>query len=223
MTAILREDPPELPETVSPALRQIVPLSGKGSGPSLPLRARPGLRAAHGQCPSTGHAPSGKSSRPGGPAVAKVVVARPGVRFGRPVGLARDSALSELDPIDLAAYRFTPFANDHEAEAEAAWSPDGKSIAYLKTIGGIAQLMVRALDSAIPIQLTKSPAPVSHAFWSPDSTVVYCTTRDGKGELFGISPSGGKPSASCRICAPRQFRRMARRSPSGAPPNRAAR
>ena len=55
----------------------------------------------------------------------------------------------ELDSIDLAAYRFAPFANDHEPEAEAAWSPDGKSIAYLKMIAGIPQLMVRALDSAM--------------------------------------------------------------------------
>jgi hypothetical protein len=66
------------------------------------------------------------------------------------------------------------------------------NIAYLDTIESVPQVMVRALDSAIPIQLTKSPLPISHAFWSPDATLVYFTTLGGAGELFGISPSGGQ-------------------------------
>ena len=44
----------------------------------------------------------------------------------------------------------------------------------------------------MPIQLTKSAAAVSHAFWSPDSTLIYYITRGGAGELLGISPSGGQ-------------------------------
>ena len=150
-------------------------------------------RCAPSVSPATGSRASGQARRAGGPARGEVAVARRGVRLWPccwPPSPFRTSL--ELDAIDLAAYRFTPFANDHEPEGEAAWSPDGKSIAYLKTIDGVPQLMVRALDSAIPIQLTKSPVPVSHAFWSPDSTLIYYTTRGGVGELFGISPSGGQ-------------------------------
>ena len=193
MTAILREDPPELPESVAPALRQIVAHCLEKEPDRRFHSARDlafALRTV--SVPSTGSRTSGKSA---------VLVDRQWRKWLWP-GLACSSAAlvafltiphySELDPIDLAAYRFTPFANDHEPEAEAAWSPDGKSIVYLKTVAGIPQLMVRALDSAVPIQLTKSPAPVSHAFWSPDSTLVYYTTRGGAGELLGISPSGGQ-------------------------------
>ncbi len=51
--------------------------------------------------------------------------------------------------------------------------------------------MVRGLEAATAIQLTKSRTHVSSVFWSPDSAVVYCVNREGKGELWGISPSGG--------------------------------
>src|SRR5262249_44983928 len=67
-----------------------------------------------------------------------------------------------------------------------------KSIAYLKTVDGTPQLMVRALDSPVPIQLTKAKERVTHAFWSPDSTLIYYTVRANNGELWGVSPSGGR-------------------------------
>jgi serine/threonine protein kinase len=192
MTAILREDPPELPETVAPALRQIVGHCLEKEPDRRFHSARDlafALRSVNLSAP--GSRPSGQMA---------VVVERqrkwlwPAVTCGLAVLLVALAIphFSELDPIDLAAYRFTPFANDHEPEGEAAWSPDGKSIAYLKTVEGVSQLMVRALDSAVPIQLTKSPVPVSHAFWSPDSTLVYYIARGGVGELLGISPSGGQ-------------------------------
>ena len=50
MAAILREDPAELPESVSPgAASDRLALPRKGSRPSLPFGARPGVRAAHRQ------------------------------------------------------------------------------------------------------------------------------------------------------------------------------
>jgi Tol biopolymer transport system component len=196
MTAILREDPPDLPETVLPALRQIVshclekePARRFDSARDLAFALRTVNLSATG-------------SRASGQMAAAVKRPRkwvwPAVACGLGLLLAALAIphFSELEPIDLASYRFTPFANDHEIESDAAWSPDGKSIAYLKTIDGVPQVMVRALDSATPIQLTKSPVPVSHTFWSPDSTLIYYTTRGGVGELLGISPSGG---ASKRI------------------------
>jgi hypothetical protein len=36
-----------------------------------------------------------------------------------------------------------------------SWSPDGKSIAYLKRVGRQYQVMLRALDAPVPVQLTK--------------------------------------------------------------------
>ena len=55
----------------------------------------------------------------------------------------RDSAQEQL--------RFIPFATDPEMEAFPVFSPDGKSIAYIKDF----QVFVRALDAATPTQLTQ--------------------------------------------------------------------
>ena len=192
MTAILREDAPELPETVSPALRQIV-LHCLEKDPEHRFHSAGDLAFALRTVN-----PSTTGSRSSGSVQA--TVAKPKRRWFWPATAAILAVafavlaiphFMELDPIDLAAYRFIPFANDHEAEDRAVWSPDGKSIAYIKTIDGTPQLMVRGLDSTAPIQLTKAGARVSYAFWAPDCTVVYCVTREAKGELWGISPSGG--------------------------------
>jgi serine/threonine protein kinase len=197
MTAILREDPPELPESVAPTLRHIVAHCLEKEPDRRFHSARDlafGLRTVTG---------SPMYSRASGavPAIPAIVSAPrrkwlwPSVAASLAVLLAAIAIphYLELEPIDLADYHFTPFADDHALEGEASWSPDGKSIAYIKTIDGIPQLMVRALDSAVPIQLTKSSAHVSRVFWSPDSTVVYYCIRAEKGELWGISPSGGQP------------------------------
>jgi eukaryotic-like serine/threonine-protein kinase len=193
MTAILREDAPELPESVAPGLKQIVAHCLEKE-PDRRFHSARDLGFALRSVSSLG-----TNSRGSGK-IAAVSAGRPRVWLWPAIAFSLAALLGaiaiphylELDPIDLANYHFTPFANDHEPETEAAWSPDGKSIAYLKSVDGIPQLMVRALDAAVPIQLTKSQFRVAHIFWSPDNNVVYYTSRAGKGELWGISPSGGQ-------------------------------
>jgi Tol biopolymer transport system component len=111
------------------------------------------------------------------------------------IGLAIPHLL-EREPIELANYRLTPFATDQEPEFEAAWSPDGKSIAYLKTIDGIPQLMVRALRASSPIQLTHDQVEVTQAFWSPDSSLLYYVSNyvegNSEGAVWEVSPAGGR-------------------------------
>jgi len=197
MTAILREDPPELPETVSPGLRQIVAHCLEKE-PDRRFHSARDLAFALRTLSSSATSSSATRTSATGP-----MVAVPRTRSWGPIlaGFLAVQLLSlvmarvtQVTPIDLAAYRFTPFANEHEPETDGAWAPNGKSIAYLKTVDGIPELMVRALDSPTPIQLTRTRNRVSHPFWAPDSTVIYYTTYAGKGELWGISPAGGKPA-----------------------------
>ena len=102
---------------------------------------------------------------------------------------------------DLGAYRFTPFATDPEREEEAAWSPDGRSIAYVKLVGGHAQIFVRSLDADSPVQLTHVSDDARRPFWWPDSSRIGFvtnfsaghTTRGFLGEVWSVGSAGGEP------------------------------
>jgi len=193
MAAILREDTPELPDTVTPGLRQIVyhclekePDRRFHSARDLAFA----LRSLSSTTSTRASAPApmlttAKASRWRWPLASAVLVVLL-------LALAVPQFL-ELEPIDLAAYKFTPFANEHDPESEGAWAPNGRSIAYLRMVDGIEELMVRALDSPTAVQLSRTRNRVSRPFWSPDSTVIYYATHDGLGELWGISPAGGTP------------------------------
>jgi len=160
MTAILREDPAELPEAVSPALRQIV-WHCLEKEPDHRFQSARDLGFALRTVSAAPSRTSGTVAAIPAPAHRKWIWAALSGAVGTLLLALALVHVFELEPIDLAQYRLTPFATDREPETDGAWSPDGKSIAYLKTIDGTPQLMVRALDAPAPVQLTKSPAPVS--------------------------------------------------------------
>jgi len=90
----------------------------------------------------------------------------------------------------VSTYRFSPFATGAMDEAEAAWSPDGRTLAYTGSVNGTAQLFARNLDSAIPAQLTVSESNCQRPLWSPDGSRLYYWSN---GSLWSISAAGGPP------------------------------
>jgi serine/threonine protein kinase len=193
MTAILREDAPELPETVPAALRLIVahclekePDRRFHSARDLAFALRTvssGTRASGMQAaiPPVAH-----RRRWLWPSIAAVLAAL--------LLLLAIPHVLEPEPIELGNYRLTPFAIDDQSQSGGAWSPDGKSIAYLRNTAGVPQLMVRGLESGSPVQLTHSEEAVTQCFWAPDASLLYYITAAGQGELWGVSPAGGKPT-----------------------------
>lgn len=78
-------------------------------------------------------------------------------------------------------------------EDNAAWSPNGSSIVFLRTgPDGIGQVWLRSVSSGAERQLTfdafnKSQVPD----WSPDSRqIVYEREVDGKGDIWLMSADG---------------------------------
>jgi serine/threonine protein kinase/Tol biopolymer transport system component len=192
MNAILKEDPPALPETVPAGLRQVV---------ADCLEKDPGARfdTAHDLLFAL-------RALEAGPVSGVAWRAGPAARAGRkrwlvPVLLTVIAGLAALSlslyvslskPLDLSTYRFTPVATEAEDENRGTWSPDGKSIAYLKYVGGRPQVMVRSLTSVSPRQLTRLEAGVnlSVPFFSRDGERVYFIAQ---GALWSVAAVGGEP------------------------------
>jgi eukaryotic-like serine/threonine-protein kinase len=193
MTAILREDPPELPDSVPLGLRQIVHRCLEKKPQERFQSARDLAFALRSLSGSTG--------------VAKIVGAPAsrhrwlvGAAIAIPAALAVFFAVlwfTRPQALDLSSCHYTPFATDAEPETNPSWSPDGKSIAYLKRIGRQYQLMLRALDAPVPVQLTKTADGVyndvgNRPIWSPDGSRIYFVgARPGR--LWSVSVAGGEP------------------------------
>lgn len=73
-----------------------------------------------------------------------------------------------------------------------AWSPDGRTLAYIATISGQMQIFLRHIDAAQSTQVTKQGTDGVSLFWSPDGTRIYFT-RAGDGNLVSVGAGGGEP------------------------------
>ncbi|MBM3819574.1 MAG: hypothetical protein FJW14_11265 [Acidimicrobiia bacterium] len=83
---------------------------------------------------------------------------------------------------------------------DAAISPDGRYVAYVRSAGGVQSLWVRQLQSGSAIELVPSTAV---GYWgvafSPDGTTIYYALKappphaDPGGTLFAIPVLGGTP------------------------------
>jgi hypothetical protein len=96
--------------------------------------------------------------------------------------------------VRLDRYRFTPIATDAGYQASPAWSPDGKTLAYIADVDGVLQVFTRALASPMRHQVTHARFYCRDPFWSPDGTRLFYISlaRETEG-LWSISAAGGEP------------------------------
>jgi dipeptidyl aminopeptidase/acylaminoacyl peptidase len=78
---------------------------------------------------------------------------------------------------------------------DTAWSPDGKSIAFVSNITGRNNLWIVPAEGGWPTQLTVSDQRQSHPAWSPDGKwIAYQSDYDGdeQWDIFFVSPKTGQ-------------------------------
>jgi Tol biopolymer transport system component/predicted Ser/Thr protein kinase len=189
MTAILNQDPPDLPASVPPACAAIVrhclekePDARFQSAKDLSFALRSTL------------VQSTASS-----AVAAIPTAWPR-RWTAPVAIAAALIaafaagwLVKRTPHEgLADYRFTPLASEAGRKADPAWSPDGKTIAYAANVGPFTQIFTRRLNSPVPDQITHDQGQCRFPVWSPKGDRIYYTlSRRGAPQIWSIAAIGG--------------------------------
>jgi Tol biopolymer transport system component len=103
-----------------------------------------------------------------------------------------------------APSRFTPFATSLALQTCPVWSPDGRSIAFSTRIEGRMSLMVQALDSTRPVDVTGpsvsvmaggNPTWCRKPIWSPDSQWLYFLgTANQTSGVHRVAAGGGEPT-----------------------------
>ena len=81
---------------------------------------------------------------------------------------------------NITALRMSPtgggpdreLTNDPSFNGNAAWSPDGKQIAFESSRSGTGQIWLLSLDGGDPVQFTTLSTGASEAVWSPDGSSI---------------------------------------------------
>ena len=201
MNAILTADPPELTPAASsdravpPAVAHVVahcleknPEERFQSARDLAfaLEALSSASTASGAAPAV-DAPEAAPDRPRARWALLAVAALAGASA---VALALGLGLAAGPPrADLSRYRFTAVATDQDVELAPAWSPDGRTIAYVRHVDGRPHIFLRDPGVDDPVQLTRGTEGAGSPFWFPDSSRLAFVVD---GQLFSISRSGGE-------------------------------
>lgn len=94
-----------------------------------------------------------------------------------PGGRKRDRRLWRVQ-LD-APLRIRPLTDD-AGDRQAAWSPDGRLIAFLRTRHGVSQVYGEAADSGVPRALSAVAGGVEDFSWAPDSRSMLLTVATAR-------------------------------------------
>lgn len=86
-----------------------------------------------------------------------------------------------------------------EGAAQSAWSPDGKQLAFVRTVEGKPQIFLLSFDGGEPLQFTHFRYGASGPRWSPDGKELLFSARIGLKELIKdsvLNPTHTVPSWS---------------------------
>lgn len=189
MTAILSRDPPDLAalERTPPQLARIVmrclekrPEARFQSASDLAfaLKAVPDVLATDVATGGRriGPRPSTRSVVVMAAVLALVLAGALGMLVGRFV-------MPNPSPAQVVtAHRLTDFVG---LEETPAMSPDGRSVAFTASVGGIRQVFVRLIVSGSPLQLTSTTQGCRFPRWSADSSSILCFSQAAAGGIQG--------------------------------------
>jgi Tol biopolymer transport system component len=94
--------------------------------------------------------------------------------------------------------RYTPFSISGCNERMPAWSPDGRSIAYICDVDGQAQIFTRSMDAISGTQISSVSGRALLPFWSHDGSRVYFMLGN---DLYFTGAAGGAAQLALRDAA----------------------
>ena len=79
-----------------------------------------------------------------------------------------------MSNLDGSAPRQLTFAK--EGASQPAWSPDGNTLAFVRSVDGTSQIFLLSLTGGEPMQLTTAKSGASGPVWSPDGKRIAFTS-----------------------------------------------
>jgi dipeptidyl aminopeptidase/acylaminoacyl peptidase len=76
------------------------------------------------------------------------------------------------------------------ADRDAAWSADGRRIAFMSERDGNAEIYVMNADGSGEMRLTNDPGFDADPTFSPDGQIAFNSTRDGNPEIYRVNGDG---------------------------------
>ncbi len=195
LSAILKEDPADLPDTLPAGVRQVV-LHCLEKDPAHRFQSAQDLAFAI-------HALSG-SSASSTPAV-EAVQATPSRRklwlvataavAGILAGVFVSIRVAAVPAVDLSKQHHTLLVSESTAIMLPRWAPDGRSFTYTSA----SQLLVQNLDATVPtvvqpVRFLDGVMP----FFSPDGSRIWYTALRDNRSVWSIGAAGGDPQPELR-------------------------
>jgi Tol biopolymer transport system component/DNA-binding winged helix-turn-helix (wHTH) protein len=79
-------------------------------------------------------------------------------------------------------------------DSSPAFSPDGKSLAFVRDTLDVREIYVLPLPGGSPVQITFDHADIQGIAWTPDGAkLIFSSSRQGQESLWSISAKGGTP------------------------------
>lgn len=96
------------------------------------------------------------------------------------------------DGVDLKKeYEDTLFVARGNYRFNFCWSPDGRSIAWIRSFSANSQVLItRELNSGAERQLTKGEENLDAMAWTKDDRIIFSSNRGGNTNLWAIPASG---------------------------------
>ncbi len=85
---------------------------------------------------------------------------------------------------------YRPFITEVTSASSPAWSPDGRTLAYLDVVNGQPQVFVRAVDASQSTAVAREAAASSMLLWAPDGSRLYFMPADGS--IASVGAGGGE-------------------------------
>jgi Tol biopolymer transport system component len=189
MGSILSQDPAELPADVPVGVRQVV-LRCLEKNPERRFQSMPdlafALRQLTGSSIAVAAEPLRGRSRAWVPLAIAGAMAVIAVSSGLAVRWTAEVLDAAIDPV-----RLTRVSGDRLRETDPAFSPDGRSVAYVRITSGENALLVQSLDALAPLELVRAPTALSSPVWSADGNRICYSTANR--DFFCVGAAGGTP------------------------------